>query len=78
LGGRARYAVLARFARCARHVRALGLGAGIRPAGGARLDAGENDWERLPLFLATEREHGARGDAKAATQERAEVGGESG
>ena len=43
--GRARYAVLGRCAACARHVRALELAAGIRPSGGARLDAAENDSE---------------------------------
>ena len=40
--GRAGYAVLARFAGCARHVPALGLVAGIRASRGALLDAAEN------------------------------------
>jgi hypothetical protein len=41
--------VLACCARCARHVRALGLGAGIAPAARARLDAREIDRDARPL-----------------------------
>jgi hypothetical protein len=47
--GRARYAVLACCARCARHVRALGLVAGIRAARGALLDAREIRSDDHPL-----------------------------
>jgi len=51
--GRARYAVLARFARCARHVRALELGAGIAASRRARLDAREKHSAACPLRAPT-------------------------
>jgi len=38
-----------RFARLSLTVRALGLVAGIRPSGGALLDAAENDLDVPPL-----------------------------